>query len=321
MGIGSNCPVLLARGRATVDGRHLRYFIAVAEELNFTRAAERLHTVQPSLSAQIRKLEEDIGALLFERDKHHVALTAAGRVFLQEARAIQRNIEHAVFLTRQTARVEAGHITMGSIVGTDGKVLSHVLPALRGRHPEIQLSLRSMTNREQIEALQNREINIGLLRGPIDDPAIVCETISQDTMLAVLPAGHSLAQLDRIPVSKLAKVPLVMVSRSDSASVHDITNRIAECAGEKFHVVLDTDNVVATLNAVGSALGFSLLPDYVRQILPANVISRPLDLDPQPKLDLLMAYRKEEKRASVTTFTTLIRECMSMWQQEAIGLA
>ncbi len=265
---------------------------------------------------QIRKLEDIVGTPLFVRDKHHVELTEPGRVFLREARILLQQAQHAVTLTRQAARAAAGHITIGSIVGADVKVLSHILPLLRTRYPQVQLSLRSMTTWEQIIALQNGEINIGFLRGPIDDSTIASETISQDNILAALPAGHPLAALERIPVPTLAETPLVMILRTNASAIHDITNEIANRAGVQFNAVLDTDNVVATLNAVGSALGFSLLPDYVQLILPPNVVTRPLDLDPQPQLNLLMAYRKDNQIAGLTNYISLIRECMSKWQNQ-----
>jgi LysR family hca operon transcriptional activator len=294
-----------------VDERHLSYFIAVAEELNFTRAAERLHTVQPSLSAQIRKLEEDVGTPLFERDKHHVELTAAGCVFLEEARVILRCTHHAIALTRQAARAVAGHLTIGSIVGVEGEVFSRILPLLRIKYPDVLLSLRSLTTPEQIAALLNSEINVGFLRGPIDDPVLASEVVAHENILAVLPAGHALTKLRRIPISMLADVPLIQVLQSGAPAVHDITNRIAEQAGVHLCTALETDNIVATLNAVGSGLGFSLLPDYARQFLPASVVARPLDVDPPPVLDLLVAYRKDDKHAVLAGLISILREYIS----------
>lgn len=294
-----------------MDERHLRYFIAVAEELNFTRAAERLHTVQPSLSAQIRNLEADVGTPLFDRDTRHVQLTEAGRVFLQEARMILRYTHHAVILARQAARTAAGHITIGSIVGAEGRVLSRVLPALRSKFPEVELVLRSLTSPEQIAALQNHEINIGFMRGPIEDSTIAFETIAYDSIVAILPREHALAKLQQIPVSLLAEGQLVQVARAQAPAIHDITNQIAQRAGVHFNTVLETDNVLATLNAVGASLGFSLVPDYVKNILPPNVAARPLDIEPQPQVDLLVAYRKNDALPALICLLSLLREYMS----------
>ena len=119
--------------------RYLRYFIAVAEERSFTRAAKRLHTVQPSLSQQIRKFEDEIvEAPLFRRDKHHVELTEAGRALLVEAKSAVDAVERAVRIARQASRAEAGHLVIGFIPGAEGDILPQVLPALRAEHPGVE---------------------------------------------------------------------------------------------------------------------------------------------------------------------------------------
>jgi LysR family hca operon transcriptional activator len=291
-----------------MDERHLRYFVAVAENLSFTRAAERLHTAQPSLSAQVRNLETAIGTPLFRRDTRHVELTEAGDVFLQEAKTILRYMHHAVIRARQTARTAAGHITIGSIVGAEGRILSRVLSALRIRCPGIEVTLRSLSSPQQIEALQNEEINVGFLRGPVDDPAIVTEVVAHDSVLAILPCDHPMAKLRRVPIAALAKEQLVQVSRAEAPAIHDITNEIAQRAGVQFHTTIETDNVLATVNAVAASLGFSLLPDYISGVLPASVVAKPLDIDPPPLVDLLVAYRKTDSLPALTCLLSLLRE-------------
>jgi LysR family hca operon transcriptional activator len=296
-----------------MDHRYLRYFIAVAEELSFTRAAERLHTVQPSLSQQIKKLEEIVGTPLFHRDTRHLELTEAGRVFLEEARAILRYMDHAIALARQAAHAEAGHIMIGFLPGAEAKIFPYILPTLRHRCPNLQVSLRSLATPEQIVALQNHLINIGFLRGPIVDSEIAWEPILREKIIAILPAQHPLAKFDRIPVPLLTKVPLVMVVREEAPIIHDITNAIAKQAGVEFHPAIDTDNVLTTLNTVGSGMGFSLLPDYVKHILPQSVAARPLALEPEPELDLLVAYRKDDRLPALPLFLALLREFLPQY--------
>jgi LysR family transcriptional regulator, hca operon transcriptional activator len=291
-----------------MDHRYLRYFIAVAEELSFTRAAERLHTVQPSLSQQIKKLEEIVSTPLFHRDTRHIELTEAGRVFLEEARAILRYTDHAIALARQAAHAEAGHIMIGFLPGAEAKIFPNVLPTLRHRCPNLQVSLRSLASPEQITALQNHLINVGFLRGPIEDSEIAWEPILRERIMAVLPAQHPLAKFERVPVPLLTEVPLVMVTREKAPVIHDRTNEIAKRAGVQFHPAIDTDNVLATLNTVGSGLGFSLLPDYVQSILPQTVVARPLALEPEPEIDLLVAYRKDDRLPALPLFLSLLHE-------------
>jgi len=302
-----------------MDHRYLRYFIAVAEELSFTRAAERLHTVQPSLSQQIRRLEEIVGTPLFHRDKHRLQLTEAGRIFLQESRAILQYTDRAIALARQAARAEAGYMTIGFVPGTEGKIFPRILPILRAKYPDIELSLRSLTSPQQLEALQNHEINVGFLRPPVDDPEIQSQVIFRNKIVAALPANHSLAKLKRVPVRSLVALPLLQVSRSTAPLLHDKTLEIAEKAGVKFNSILPAENVLMSLSEVASGLGFCLLPDYVREILPPNVIVRQLDCDPEPDIPLLVAHRKDDRLPALAFFLSLLSEQLREEAPEPVG--
>jgi LysR family hca operon transcriptional activator len=294
-----------------MDNRHLRYFVAVAEEMSFTRAAERLHTVQPSLSQQIQHLEKIVGTSLFHRQKHHLHLTEAGRVFLDEARAILQYTDRAIAMARQVARAEAGLITIGIVPGVEGKIFNLVLPIMLTKHPDVCLTLRSLTSPQQLAALRNREIHLGFLRPPIDDSDLVWKTIFCDKIVAVLPARHPLAKKKRIPVKSLAALPFLDVSRETAPALHDLAIKIAAQAGVTFQPILPANNVVTSLNEIASGLGFSLLPDYVCQILPAGAVARPLDCDPEPKFPLLAAYRRDETLPIVARFLDLLQKQMT----------
>jgi len=291
-----------------MDHRYLRYFIAVAEELSFTRAAERLHTVQPSLSQQIRRLEEIVGTPLFDREKHRLHLTEAGRVFLGEARNILQMTERAITYARSAARAEAGYMTIGFIPGIEWKIFPRILPILGAKYPGIELSLRSLTSPQQLEALQNRDINIGFMRPPIDDPDIAFEVLFNTKIVAVLPSGHPLAKLKLVPVHELAKLQFLGVSRSSAPAVHDIANEIAAKAGVTFKATLVAENVLMSLSEVSAGLGFCLLPEYVRQILPPGVVAKNLNCNPEPELPLLLAYRKDDRLPAVAFFRSLLKE-------------
>jgi LysR family transcriptional regulator, hca operon transcriptional activator len=291
-----------------MDLRHLRVFVAVAEERSFTRAAERLHTVQPSLSQQIKRLEDLVGTPLLDRDQHHVELTEAGRVFLVRARDILNRIDLAIHEARQAARAETAHLAIGFVPGAEGKVFSHVLPALSERCPGIQLNLKSLTSPEQIEALRRGAIDVGFLRPPVDDGSLISEAVLRDEFVAAVPAGSELAAMDRIPVTRLADLPLVQVARDNAPAVHELANQIAATAGVRFRQGLVTDNVLGTLNAVGAGLGFSLLPDYVKPIAPPTVAVRPLAADPPPGLDLVVAYRAGDNAPALTVLLRLLRD-------------
>ena len=291
--------------------RLLRYFIAVAEGRSFTRAAERLNIAQPSLSQQIKQLEAYVGTPLLVRDKHRVELTEAGRAFLREARNVLSGTERAVSLARQAARAEAGLLTVALVPGPESRMFSAVFAGLLRKYPNIEIVLRSLSSPEQVAALKKREINVGFLRGPIDDEEIASEVMVQEDLVVVLPADHPLAQESRIKVEKLADVPFVHVSRAVAPALHDAIDKVATDAGIRFHTVLDTESITAILNAVASGLGVCVHAQYVEQILPKNVIIRPLDLERIPKVELVVAYRKDDELPALASFLSLLRASKS----------
>jgi LysR family hca operon transcriptional activator len=294
-----------------IELRHLRYFVAVAEEMNITRAAHKLHTAQPSLSRQVRQLEEMIRAPLLLRQGHHVELTAAGRSLLTEARRLLQDLESTIEATRQIASSESGSITVAFFPGSDGKVFSRITTFVSFKSGGLKLILRSLRSAEQIEALQKRAIHAGFLRGPIDDPEIAWRVLRSDTLVVVLPAGHPLAKLKKIPLAKLAGIPLVELSRTGPRRFLEAISAIAYEQGIVFQTGLKTDNMLETLAAVGAGLGFSFLPDYIVQMAPRTVITRPLAGDSIPKVDLLLAYRRDNKTPQLAKFLELVDECFA----------
>ena len=203
---------LVPASKRVMEYRHLRYFIAVAEELNVTRAAVRLHTVQPSLSRQIRQLEEMVGAPLFVRVKRRLRLTEAGRVFLEQAREILQTTDRALKLARKAARAQAGHIAMGFVGGAETRVFVHVLPVLLEKYPDIHFALRSLSKPELVASLQDYTTDVAFMTGPIQDPELVSEAILRQEMVVVIPAAHPLAKLRRIPMARLGELRLVRPS-------------------------------------------------------------------------------------------------------------
>ena len=293
-----------------MDLRYLRFFIAVAEQMNVTRAAERLHTAQPSVSRQIHRLEEIVGTPLFQRHRHRLDLTEAGRVFLKESRAILEHVDRAIALARQSAHTDAARVTIGFILGTESPICTRLVPALRERYPEIQLAYRSLTEPQLLDALESRTINAAFCAGPIDRAAIATECVLRQKLVVVLPIGHPLAKLKRIPVKELAEVPLVMPSQAGSPNYLAFLNQIARSAGVQFKTMIEHDNVLAALNSVSIGAGACLIPDYQKNYLPNRLVAKSLDLDPQPTIDLLVAYREDDDLPALAHFLSMMRECM-----------
>ena len=288
--------------------RLLRYFAAVADELNVTRAAEKLHTAQPSLSQQIKQLEGLIGAPLFSRDKHRLKLTETGRVLLPAAKSILAAVENALCQARATARNEVGTIVLGMIPGPEGMVFSHILPLLLRRSPDTQLLLRTMTAPEAIQALLKREIMAGFLRGPIDNDEIEYEIYMREEVVALLPESWDLARLDRVPVRELARRPLISISESIAPAVHQATEDIERRAGVAFTKGICSESLMTSMNAVASGLGYCFFSEYVGGIAPKGVVTRPIDLDPVPTLDLLFAFRRDDQFEALTGLISLVHE-------------
>jgi LysR family hca operon transcriptional activator len=292
-----------------MDYRYLRYFIAVAEEQNITRAAERLHTVQPSLSSQIRRLEEIVGTPLFNRDKRRLQLTEAGRIFLEEARNLLASTDHAINLARSAGRAEAGHITMAFISGTETIIFPRFLPLFRAKCPQVELHLVTMHASEQLEGLHEHTIDVGFLGGSISDPKIESEVIVRQNIVAVLPAKHPLARRRQVSCEQLASLPIVRPSREGGLSLRHWIDSVEQMTATHFRVACEVDSVMAALNGVAAGLGFSLLPDYIRQFLPPQVVSKPLRLPPSaPSFDLRVAYRSDNRLPAFQIFLKLLRQ-------------
>ena len=292
-----------------MDVRLLRYFVAVAEELNVTRAAEKLHTSQPSLSQQIRQLEGIFRALLFHREKHRLKLTDAGHVLLPMARSILESVDDALAQVRAAAQSEDWTISLGMIPGPEGKIFSHLLPHLLRYHPNIQLLLKSMTAPEQIEALLKHDIAAGFLRGPIENDQIASEVFMREEVVVVLPEDCELAEMDRVPVSELAqKMKFISSSAKIAPAVHNVGEEIQKRGGVKFEPGFCAESLMTSLNAVASGLGFSFFAAYVAEVVPKGVVTRPIDLDPSPYLDLLFAYRIDNRLPALMKLVSLVQE-------------
>lgn len=285
--------------------RHLRYFVAVAEELSFTRAASRLHTAQPSLSQQIRQLEHEVGVSLFERTRHHVRLTPAGRLFLSEAQEILSRVDRAV---RRAARAAAGEVELavGTFPAADVKVLPRLRPLIAARLPHLHLVLHSKYAVDPISGLRQGRLDIAFLRGPLVEPELAVTEIAREPIMVVLPASHPLAGKKRIRVDRIDTLRCIPTSRLVAPGLHDAVATFCQQANVPIHLVHGADNVVSHLHMVAAGLGFALLPDYVGTLLPAGVVMKPLDWDPVPAVTIVMARRREPAAPALQTFLELV---------------
>ena len=281
--------------------------MAVAEELSFTRAASRLRTAQPSHSQQIRQLEHEVGVALFERTRHHVRLTAAGRLFLDEAREILSRVERAA---RRGARAAAGEVelSVGTFPAADVKILPRLRPLIAARLPHLHLVLHSKYAVDPISGLRHGRVDVAFLRGPLVEPELVVTDILREPIMVLLPASHELASRKRIRLDRIETLFCIPISRLVAPGLHDAVGTFCQRANVRIHSVHEADNVVSHLHMVAAGLGFALLPDYVGTLLPAGVVMKPLDCESVPTVSVVMARRRESAPAPLQAFLDLVAE-------------
>jgi LysR family hca operon transcriptional activator len=281
--------------------RHLRYFVAVAEEGSLTNAAgRRLHTAQPSLSRQIRDLELEVGVSLLERGARGVALTTAGRTFLDYARLALLQVDAAGEAARRAAQPEKRAFTIGFLVGQELVWLPEVLRVLRGEQPDVDITLASQSSPELAGALMRGKVDIAFLRREKDAPGIAFKSLIREPLVAVLPAGHRLAAQDAVRLQDLAAETYISPTRVAPALKAVIENYAAK-SGVVLKPEYDAENTSSVISLVTSTGGVTLLPLYVKLMLPASVAVRPLQGD-APTIELVLGYSRANTSALLKRF-------------------
>jgi LysR family transcriptional regulator, hca operon transcriptional activator len=281
--------------------RHLRYFVAVAEEGSLTHAAERrLHTAQPSLSRQIRDLELEVGARLLERGARGIALTAAGRTFLDHARLALLQVDAAGEAARRAAQPEKRAFTIGFLAGQELVWLPEALRILRGEQPDIEITLASRSSPELAGALMRGKVDVAFLRREKDAPGIAFKHLVKEPLVVVLPAGHRLAVQKQVRVQDLAGETYISPTR-----VAPALKAVIEDYAAKSGVVLkpkyDAENLSSVLSLVTSTGGVTLMPLYVKLMLPSSVVIRRLRGD-APTIELVLGYNRSNTSALLKRF-------------------
>jgi DNA-binding transcriptional LysR family regulator len=280
--------------------RHLRYFVAVAEEMSLRRAAERLHIAAPPLSVQIRKLESEIGADLLARAGRGIKLTEAGQVFLEQARKTLANAQRGVELARQAANGEIGHLSIGYNAPTGFRVFPKVLSSFRKQWPSVHLTFHVHTISQQLEGLLHGTLDVGFVWLPIPHEEFDVHELVHEPLHAVLPAGHRLAKKQAVTIRELSGEPLVLLPRThDPETVHQI-EQLFRKADAVMNVAYELDNSLSMINFVAMGCGCSLMPEYTRAIRHDAVVYRPLR---SPKLAKTLAIvKKKGQRGLADTF-------------------
>jgi DNA-binding transcriptional LysR family regulator len=294
--------------------RHLRYFIAVAEEKHMTRAAERLGIQQPPLSMQIRALETELDAQLFRRQPRGVELTEAGLAFLDRARAILNEVDRAVATTRRTARGEEGRVVVGFTSSAPfHPFVPRVLRAFREVAPLVSLVLEESGSSELVQALHNEEVDAAFIRSPVADVVgLTVRPILEEQMLVALPTGHIFARRSSfsrsvlLPLAELAKETFVLYKRPGGPGLYDTIIAACKTAGFSPKVGQEAPRIISTLNLVASGIGVSIVPASLQRLQMDGIVYRKLEDMPQLRAPLILACRHGENAAAVQRFLDLV---------------
>lgn len=296
--------------------RHLRYFLAVAEESHFGRASRRLFISQPPLSRQIRDLEEELGVDLFERTGRQVRLTDAGRQFQEGARQTLAQAERAVALAKQAAQGKSGFLSIGYIPTGDLGVIPRVLGPFRRRYPKVELELRSLAITPQIDELRRERIHLGFLRPPVHAPDLRIEHIYRESLIVALQKKNPLARRGRLGLPSLAGEPFLMFPRRLAPAYYDELVSFFREAGFSPTIAHEVESLQTQLALVSAGLGVALLPASVREIRRSGVVYRELS-EPTPKVDMAVAYLERNRSEVLRQFLEVVRSCYRKPSQDS----
>jgi LysR family transcriptional regulator, hca operon transcriptional activator len=271
--------------------RHLRYFVAVAEEGSLTNAAERrLHTAQPSLSRQIRDLELEVGVKLLERGARGVELTAAGRTFLDHARLALLQVEAAGEAARRAAQPQKTTFTIGFLTGHEVVWLPDGLRILREEEPTTEITLASQSSPDLAGELMRGKLDLAFLRRETQAPGVTFKFMIKEPLVAMVPAGHRLASRKKISPQEIAAETYISPTRYAPVLKSVIEGYMAK-SGITLKPAYESDNLTSTMSLVASTGGVTVLPIYARHVLSSSVVLRPLKGEP-PMIDLVMGYNR-----------------------------
>ena len=285
-----------------VDIKHLRYFVAVAEEMNFGRAAQRLHIAQPALSRQIARLEADFGGPLFDRLRPQIKLTVAGTTLLPRARELLIRLDELVDVTRRAAGGGQGVIEIGFVGSATFSILPEILREYRTRFADVDVLLHHMAKGDLVRALIDRRIQVAFTRPGIDDPEIQNEVVAREPMILALPADDPLAQRSSLALRSLANRPFIIPNPKLEDPVHDIFRE----AGFTPRIGQETADLHTALGLVAAGFGYAVLPESVRRSRWAGVAYRSLH-SPRLYTDFIISYRRDNTGEPLRSFRELVQ--------------
>ena len=290
----------------SLELRHLRYFVAVAEELNLSRAARRLHLSQPPLSRQIQNLEKMTGAALFTRTARGMDLTEAGSVLLGEARNLLEFASQAMERTRRVGRGELGRIHLGGFGSLMLDAVPQFLAQFSAAHPLIEVVLHTLNRPEQLAALRQQRIGAAFVRGEPGAPDIAAEAFVRESLFAALPATHALAKRKRVHLRDLAQLPLVMQGSGPRPNFTDTLLGLFAKAGLQPVVAQNVGDSITAVAVVAGGFGAALVPASTRHLTLPGVAFVPVS-EVLAASDIVCIYRSGDDSPVLHTFLRELR--------------
>lgn len=289
-----------------VELRQLRYFLVIADEGNFSRAAVRLHISQPPLSTQIKSLEKELGVALFKRSNRGVSLTAAGTVFAEETRALFTRLEHAKTKALQTDRGDIGLLTIGFVSIADYSILPQALKIFRGRFPSVEVDLHELTTDTQIRELRAGRLDLGIGLGPVDEPDLDFEAILHEELILALPAGHPAAKsAGRIDLQTLAKENFIIAPRELAPGLYDLILSHCRSFGFAPRITQHARQMQTVIGLVSGGMGIAMVPSSLRKLKRTGVQYRELR-GKAPVIDLGILRRRDSDRPPSKRFIEIL---------------
>ncbi|HLI91164.1 MAG TPA: LysR family transcriptional regulator [Ktedonobacteraceae bacterium] len=286
--------------------RHLHYFAAVAEELHFGKAAQKLGMTQPPLSQQIQRLEEELGVQLFRRTKRRVELTEAGQAFLPEVRQALAKVEQAVTAARRAGRGEIGRLAVGFVGSASYEILPAMIRRFHECFPDVELVLRELTTSQQVRALHEGRIHVGLLRPPVSDGTLMIESFLTEPLIAVLPETHALAGQPAVSLQELARERFITFPRHLGPGLYDQIISICQQAGFSPEITQEAVQMQTILGLVATGIGIALIPASARNLRSSGVAYSELQRV-QSGVEMALAWRKDNASPTLRAFLGMVR--------------
>ena len=290
--------------------RHLRYFLAVAEELHFTRAAERLGIGQPPLSQQIQQLERRLGVTLFLRGRRGVELPEAGQAFREEAIRVLQGAERAIETARRIGRSEIEKLTIGFTVSASfHPFVPRIIQACRQRYPNIAISLLEKTTNELVVAIRDGQADLAFIRAPAPDTSgVQVDMLLDEPLVAVLPHDHRLARHKAVNLRDLDGESFIFYPRKVGTGIYDAVVQACESCGFTPQIRVEVPQMTSVVTFVAAGMGVSLVPYTMQQLQAEGVVYVPLADTPAPQAHLAMAYNPRALSGALDQFIARVRE-------------